>query len=39
MIYLKFGRYIVDILTRMKNGDKDYRAMVSSHFRPYFMIR
>jgi len=22
---LKFGRYIEDILTRMKEGDKDYR--------------
>ena len=25
---LKFGRYIEDILTRMKDGDKDYRAML-----------
>ena len=30
---LKFGRYIEDILTRMKNGDKDYRAML-----PYFYV-
>ena len=25
---LNFGRYIEDILTRMKEGDKDYRAML-----------
>ena len=25
---LNFGRYIEDILTRMKDGDKDYRAML-----------
>ena len=26
---LKFGRYIEDILTRMKDGDKDYRIILS----------
>lgn len=25
---LNFGRYIEDILTRMKEGDKDYRTML-----------
>lgn len=25
---LSFGRYIEDILTRMKDEDKDYRAML-----------
>ncbi len=30
---LNFGRYIEDILTRMKEGDKDYRAML-----PYFYV-
>lgn len=25
---LSFGRYIEDILTRMKDGNKDYRAML-----------
>ena len=25
---LNYGRYIEDILTRMKDGDKDYRAML-----------
>ena len=25
---LNFGRYIEDILTRMKDGDKDCRAML-----------
>ncbi len=25
---LNFGRYIEDILTRMKDGDKSYRAML-----------
>ena len=25
---LSFGRYIEDILTRMKEGNKDYRAML-----------
>lgn len=30
---LKFGRYIEDILTRMKDGDKDYRAML-----PFFNV-
>ena len=25
---LNFGRYIEDILTRMKEGNKDYRAML-----------
>lgn len=25
---LNFGSYIEDILTRMKEGDKDYRAML-----------
>lgn len=30
---LKFGSYLEDILTRMKNGDKDYRAML-----PYFYV-
>ena len=25
---LNYGRYIDDILTRMKEGDKDYRAML-----------
>ena len=24
---LNFGRYIEDILTRMKDGDKDYKSM------------
>ena len=30
---LSFGRYIEDILTRMKDGDKDYRAML-----PFFNV-
>lgn len=30
---LIFGRYIEDILTRMKDGDKDYRAML-----PFFNV-
>ena len=30
---LKFGRYIEYILTRMKDGDKSYRAML-----PYFYV-
>lgn len=30
---LKFGSYIEDIITRMKDGDKDYRAML-----PYFYV-
>ena len=30
---LNFGRYIEDILTRMKEGDKDYRAML-----PWFYV-
>ena len=28
MYNLKFGSYIEDILTRMKDGDKGYRAML-----------
>ena len=30
---LNYGRYIEDVLTRMKDGDKDYRAML-----PYFYV-
>ena len=33
MYNLSFGRYIEDILTRMKDGDKDNRAML-----PYFYV-
>ena len=29
---LNFGRYIEDILTRMKDGDKDYRAMLPCYY-------
>ena len=30
---LNFGKYIEDILTRMKNGDKDYRSMLPCYYK------
>ena len=29
---LNFGRYIEDILTRMKDGDKDYKSMLPCYY-------
>lgn len=29
---LKFGRYIEDILTRIKDGDKDYKSMLPCYY-------
>ncbi len=29
---LNFGRYIEDILTRMKDGDKDYKSMFPCYY-------
>ena len=29
---LDFGRYIEDILTRMKDGDKDYKSMLPCYY-------
>ena len=29
---LNFGRYIEDILTRMKDGDKDYESMLPCYY-------
>ena len=30
---LDFGRYIEDILTRMKDGDKDYLSMLPCYYK------
>ena len=30
---LNFGKYIEDILTRMKDGDKDYRSMLPCYYK------
>ena len=30
---LDFGRYIEDILTRMKDGDKDYHSMLPCYYK------
>ena len=29
---IDFGEYVEDILTRMMNGDDDYRSMVQCYF-------
>ena len=29
---LNFGRYIEDILTRIKDGDKDYKSMLPCYY-------
>ena len=31
---IDFGEYVEDILTRMMNGDDDYRSMIPCYYTP-----